>query len=146
MSSTRDLESLARARMPFGVTILHLLDFPTVFAITECLCRSCDWLSGGLELGVQPCSFTSHTSRSVDNCRNIAISLVERGWALGLLLSSIPLSTMMAEQMRVKLFQHVRFEIPHLGQHVELFSTNGAFSSMKRPGSSSFRLASTGMS
>jgi len=47
--------------------------------------RSCDWLSGGLELGVQPCSFTSHTSRSVDNCRNIAISLVERGWALGLL-------------------------------------------------------------
>jgi len=36
-------------------------------------------------------------------------------------LSSIPLSTMMAEQMRVKLFQHVRFEIPHFGQHVELF-------------------------
>jgi hypothetical protein len=53
---------------------------------------------------------------------------------------------MMAEQMRVKLFQHVRFEIPHFGQYVELFSTNGAFSSMKRPGSSFFRFASTGMS
>jgi len=75
-----------------------------------------------------------------------SIPLVERGWALGLLLSSIPLSAMMAEQMRVKLLQHVRFDIPHFGQYVELFSTNGAFSSMKTPDSSSFRFASTGMS
>ena len=43
--------------------------------------------------------------------RKIAISRVERGWALKLLLPSIPLSAMMAEQMRVKLLQHVRFEI-----------------------------------
>ena len=43
--------------------------------------------------------------------RKIATSLVERGWALKLLLPSIPLSAIMAEQMPVKLLQHVRFEI-----------------------------------
>jgi hypothetical protein len=36
--------------------------------------------------------------------------------------------------MRVKLLQHVRFEIPHFGQYVKPLSTTGAFSSMKRPG------------
>ena len=41
---------------------------------------------------------------------------------------------MMAEQMRVKLLQHVRYEIHHFGQYVKLLSTNGTFSPMKKPG------------
>jgi hypothetical protein len=56
------------------------------------------------------------------------------GRALDLFLPSVPLSAMMAEQMSVKLLRHVRVEIPHFGQYVELLSTNGAFSPMKRPG------------
>ena len=68
------------------------------------------------------------------SCRNIAITLVELGRTLDFLLPSIPLSAVMAEQMSVKLLRHILFEIPLVGQNVELLSTNGAFSSMKRSG------------
>lgn len=51
-----------------------------------------------------------------------------------LLLSGIPLATVLVLQMCIKLPQHVFLEVLNVKQHIERLSTSRAFRFMKRPG------------